>query len=155
MLNINRIKFPSQKKYSQKTSSTSTSKTKTNFLDALESNYKKKKEDIHGELNQMIDEMSYYGDLLNKDPNLEDFYTYRNHVKKVFDFLLPRISDLSKYQKRSFTESKEKYYEIVYKVDQELEDIFQNIQKEQNKNIQITDKIYEIKGLLVNFIVDN
>lgn len=155
MLNINKVKINPPKKYTKRVKSTFEDPSKTSFLDSLEQNYHKNRDNLYSEINKMIENVTAYGDRLKENPTLEDFYSYRNSIKKVFEFLLLKMTELAKYQKKSILENKENYYNIVHKIDKELEDMFQILQKEQKENIALTDKVYQIKGLLVNFVIEN
>ena len=155
MLNVNKIKLNSPKKYSEKVKSVFGHSAETSFLDSLEHSYNKNRNNLHNDLNQLMENITIHGNALKKNPHLEDFYIYRNSVKKILEFLSLNMVELTKYQKRTVTANGKQYYQIVHRVDEELQNIFQMIQKEQHENIVLLDKIYEIKGLLINFIIDN
>ena len=97
----------------------------------------------------MMEEISKQGKKLSKKMDVRDMKKYRSLVK---DFLNEVINRSHEFSRENFLDKKGRHrvYGIIKLVDQNLDELAQELMKEEKDHIAILSKIGEIRGLLLD-----
>ncbi|MCK8817092.1 YaaR family protein [Natroniella sulfidigena] len=124
----------------QKIKSTTVKKT---FLEELKQ--------VHGEetkarLDQLLDLIDQQGEKLAKHRTFKEFVKY----KKMVSSFVEEVVDKMYQVKEDYSPIQGKVYNLVNKVDQSLEELTEMIVDDQSAQLEILDKLDEMRGLLVD-----
>ena len=124
----------------QKIKSTTVKKT---FLEELKQ--------VHGEetkarLDQLLDLIDQQGEKLAKHRTFKEFVKY----KKMVSSFVEEVVDKMYQVKEDYSPAQGKVYNLVNKVDQSLEELTEMIVDDQSAQLEILDKLDEMRGLLVD-----
>ena len=106
-------------------------------------------QDLQNALTQMMEEITRQGDKLAKHRDIKDMRRYRALVK---DFLNEIVNRSHAFSRENFLDRKGRHrvYGIIRLVDQNLDELAQELVKDEQDNLAILSKIGEIRGLLLD-----
>ena len=105
--------------------------------------------DLQQVLTQMMEEIEAQGNRLAKHHDIRDMKKYRTLIK---GFLNEIVSRSHAFSRENFLDRKGRHrvYGIIRLVDQNLDDLAQELVKEEKDHLSILAKIGEIRGLLLD-----
>lgn len=100
-------------------------------------------------LNLMMEEIVMQGDKITKRMDVKDMRRYRTLIK---DFMNEIVNRSHKFSRENFLDRRGRHrvYGIVRLVDQKLDELAQELMKEEKDEIAILAKVGEIRGLLLD-----
>lgn len=100
-------------------------------------------------LNLMIEEIVMQGDKITKRMDVKDMRRYRALIK---DFMNEIVNRSHKFSRENFLDRRGRHrvYGIVRLVDEKLDELAQELMKEEKDEIAILAKVGEIRGLLLD-----
>ena len=100
-------------------------------------------------LTSMMEEITMQGDKLSKHRDIKDMKRYRSLIK---DFMNEIISRSHEFSRENFLDRRGRHrvYGIIRLVDETLDELAQELMKDEKDNIAILGKIGEIRGLLLD-----
>ena len=100
-------------------------------------------------LNLMMEEIVMQGDKITKRMDVKDMRRYRALIK---DFMNEIVNRSHKFSRESFLDRRGRHrvYGIVRLVDEKLDELAQELMKEEKDEIAILAKVGEIRGLLLD-----
>lgn len=106
-------------------------------------------EGLSERLNAMFEDITMQGNKITKHMDVKDMKRYRALVK---DFLNEIVNRSHKFSRENFLDRKGRHrvYGIVRLVDQNLDELAQELMKEEKDHISILEKVGEIRGLLLD-----
>lgn len=106
-------------------------------------------EDLQARLGSLMEEITMQGERIAKKKDIKDMRKYRSLIK---DFMNEIISRSHSFSRENFLDRRGRHrvYGIIRLVDQNLDDLAQELMKEQKDNITILQKIGDIRGLLLD-----
>ncbi len=106
-------------------------------------------QDLQNALAQMMEEITRQGDKLAKHRDIKDMRRYRALVK---DFLNEIVNRSHAFSRENFLDRKGRHrvYGIIRLVDQNLDELAQELVKDEQDHLAILSKIGEIRGLLLD-----
>ena len=106
-------------------------------------------QDLQNALTQMMEEITRQGEKLAKHRDIKDMRRYRTLVK---DFLNEIVNRSHAFSRENFLDRKGRHrvYGIIRLVDQNLDELAQELVKDEQDNLAILSKIGEIRGLLLD-----
>lgn len=104
--------------------------------------------DYEQELQYLKDEIDRAGDDLEKEPTMANFRAFRDLIAAVTKKV---TSHAYKLEKVGGTTLNPRCFEIITVIDREADNLYRLIMSEQKDRLAITNKIMELKGLVVNF----
>ena len=117
------------------------------FKFTLISNIEEK--DLAEKLKGMIQDISEQGDKIAKHMDIKDMKRYRELVKGFMNEITSRSHEFSR---ENFLDRRGRHrvYGIVREVDKNLDDLAQELMKDEKDNLAILGKIDDIRGLLLD-----
>ena len=108
--------------------------------------------ELQERLSALMEQITMEGEKLAKRKDLRDMKHYRGLVKAFMNEIISRSHSFSR---ENFLRRKERHrvYGIVRLVDQNLDDLAQELMKEEKDNLAILSKIGEIRGLLLDIFM--
>lgn len=105
--------------------------------------------DLQARLNSLMEEITMQGDKLAKKRDIRDMKKYRGLIK---DFLNEIINRSHQFSRENFLDRRGRHrvYGIIRLVDQTLDELVQELVKDEKDNLAILAKIGEIRGLLLD-----
>lgn len=118
-----------------------------NFKFMLASNIEEA--DLQVRLTGLMEEITRQGDKLSKKMDVKDMKTYRSLIKEFINEVINRSHGFSR---ENFLDRRGRHrvYGIVRLLDKNLDDLAQELVKDEKDHIAILNKIGEIKGLLLD-----
>ena len=106
-------------------------------------------EELQVRLTSLMEEITMQGDKLAKHRDIRDMKRYRGLVK---DFLNEIINRSHSFSRENFLDRRGRHrvYGIVRLVDEKLDELAQELVKDEKDNLNILSKIGEIRGLLLD-----
>jgi uncharacterized protein YaaR (DUF327 family) len=106
-------------------------------------------EDLQARLTSLMEEITMQGERISKKKDIKDMRRYRSLIK---DFMNEIISRSHSFSRENFLDRKGRHrvYGIIRLIDQNLDDLAQELVKEQKDNITILQKIGDIRGLILD-----
>lgn len=106
-------------------------------------------QDLQTALTQMMEEITRQGDKLAKHRDIKDMKRYRALIK---DFLNEVVNRSHAFSRENFLDRKGRHrvYGIIRLIDQNLDELAQELVKDEKDNLAILSKIGEIRGLLLD-----
>ena len=100
-------------------------------------------------LNLMLEEIVMQGDKIVKRMDVKDMRRYRTLIK---DFMNEIVNRSHKFSRENFLDRRGRHrvYGIVRLVDEKLDELAQELMKEEKDKIAILAKVGEIRGLLLD-----
>ena len=105
--------------------------------------------DLQARLTSLMEEITRQGDKLAKRKDIRDLKKYRGLIQ---EFMNEIISRSHTFTRENFLDRRGRHrvYGIIRLVDQTLDELAQELVKEEGDNITILNKIGEIRGLLLD-----
>ena len=125
-------------------SSPKVSVVSSNFASMLEEDMEIKKYSY--ELNELKKQIYDAGNALEKSSNIKEFQKFRDLIRALVEKV---IKDA--YRVRNLSMSK-KTYNVVSKINEELDSLYRDIIKNQKDHIAIANRVMRLKGLVLNLI---
>lgn len=106
-------------------------------------------EGLQERLSLMFDEITMQGNRIAKHTDVKDMKRYRALIK---DFMNEIVNRSHKFSRENFLDRKGRHrvYGIIRKVDETLDELAQELMKEEKDHISILAKIGDIRGLLLD-----
>ncbi len=106
-------------------------------------------QELQVRLTSLMEEITMQGDKLAKHRDIRDMKRYRGLVK---DFLNEIINRSHSFSRENFLDRRGRHrvYGIVRQVDEKLDELAQELVKDEKDNLNILSKIGEIRGLLLD-----
>ena len=106
-------------------------------------------EDLQARLTTLMEEITMQGDRISKKKDIKDMRRYRSLIK---DFMNEVVSRSHSFSRENFLDRKGRHrvYGIIRLVDETLDELAQELMKEQKDNITILQKIGDIRGLILD-----
>lgn len=138
--------------------STATSVEKTAPVQQTDGNFKFtlashiEEAELQERLSGLMEQITMEGEKLAKRKDLRDMKHYRGLVKAFMNEIISRSHS---FFQREFPDRKGRHrvYGIVRLVDQNLDDLAQELMKDEKDNLAILSKIGEIRGLLLDIFM--
>lgn len=107
--------------------------------------------DLKNKLNSMLETITSQGDKLAKHMDIGDMRKYRESIK---EFMNEIVTHSHKFSRENFLDRRGRHrvYGIVKLVDQNLDDLAQELLKDEKNHLNILGKIDEIRGLLLDML---
>lgn len=123
--------------------------TTEEFKFMLVSNIEEK--ELQVKLGSLMDQISAQGEKLAKHMDIGDMKKYRSLVK---DFLNEVVNRSHEFSRENFLDRRGRHrvYGIVRLVDKNLDDLAQELVKDEKDNLTILNKVGEIRGLLLDIV---
>lgn len=106
-------------------------------------------ENLQARLTSLMEEITMQGDRIAKKKDIKDMRKYRTLIK---DFMNEIVSRSHSFSRENFLDRKGRHrvYGIIRLVDETLDELAQELMKEQKDNITILQKIGDIRGLILD-----
>ena len=143
-IKINDVSMAQQQIESKQDSSSSSDEK---FKFTLISNIKEK--DLQVKLKDMIEQINDQGDKIAKHMDIKDMRRYRQLVKGFMNEIVSRSHEFSR---ENFLDRRGRHrvYGIVKLVDKNLDDLAEELMKEEKDHLAIVSRIDDIRGLLLD-----
>ena len=107
--------------------------------------------DLQERLSLLMEEITMQGDSLTKRLDVRDMKKYRGLIK---EFMNESVSRSHQFSRENFLDRKGRHrvYGIIKLVDQTLDELAQELVKDEKDHIAILSKIGEIRGLLLDIL---
>ncbi len=105
--------------------------------------------ELQARLNTLMEEITMQGERLAKKRDVKDMKHYRGLVKA---FLNEVVTHSHAFSRENFLDRRGRHrvYGIIRMVDENLDQLAQELMKDEKDNLAILDKIGEIRGLLLD-----
>lgn len=105
--------------------------------------------DLQARLSTLMEEITMQGDKLSKKRDIKDMRKYRALIKEFMNEIINRSHEFSR---ENFLDRRGRHrvYGIIRLVDQTLDELAQELVKDEQDNLAILSKIGEIRGLLLD-----
>lgn len=106
-------------------------------------------QELQNALSSMMEEITRQGDKLAKHRDIKDMKRYRALIK---DFLNEIVNRSHAFSRENFLDRKGRHrvYGIIRLIDENLDQLAQELVKDEQDNLAILSKIGEIRGLLLD-----
>ena len=121
--------------------------TDGNFKFMLASNIGEK--DLQSRLTLLMEEITQQGNRISKKMDVRDMRKYRSLIKSFMNEIVTRSHQ---FTRENFLDKKGRHrvYGIIRQVDAKLDELAQELVKDEKDHISILNKIGEIRGLLLD-----
>ncbi len=108
--------------------------------------------ELQTKLNTMMQEINAQGEKLSKHMDIKDMKKYRELIK---DFVNEVVTHSHKFSRENFLDKRGRHrvYGIVKLVDKNVDDLAQELLREEKNHLNILGKIDEIRGLLLDLVI--
>ena len=105
--------------------------------------------ELQARLQSLMEEITMQGDKLSKRRDVKDMKRYRGLIK---DFLNEVITHSHSFSRENFLDRKGRHrvYGIIRLIDENLDQLAQELMKDEKDNLAILNKIGEIQGLILD-----
>lgn len=123
--------------------------TDTSFKFMLVSNIEEK--DLQERLSGLMDQITEQGDKICRHMDVADMKRYRTLVK---EFMNEVVNHSHEFSRENFLDRRGRHrvYGIVRLVDMNLDELARELVKDEKDNMDILDRVGEIKGLLLDIV---
>lgn len=124
-------------------------KPEKSFAFTLESHIEEGK--LEETLLKMSEDINAQGKVLAEHMDLKDFKKYK---KMISDFMNEIVSTSHKFSRENFLDrrGRHKIYGLIRLVNKDIDDIAQEMLKNEKNNMMILEKVDEIRGLLLDIV---
>ena len=107
------------------------------------------KAELQARLNTLMEEITMQGEKLAKRRDVKDMKHYRGLIK---DFLNEVVTRSHSFSRENFLDRRGRHrvYGIIRLIDENLDQLAQELMKDEKDNLAILNKIGEIRGLLLD-----
>lgn len=108
-------------------------------------------QELQARLHTLMEEITMQGDKLAKKRDVRDMKRYRGLIK---DFMNEIVSRSHSFSRENFLDRKGRHrvYGIIRLVDENLDELAQELMKDEQDHLSILSKIGEIRGLLLDIL---
>ena len=108
--------------------------------------------ELQERLSALMGEITAQGERISKKKDIKDMRKYRSLVK---DFMNEILNRSHKFTRQNFLDKKGRHrvYGIIHLVDQNLDELAEELLKDESDNLAILAKIGEIRGLLIDLLM--
>ncbi len=105
--------------------------------------------ELQTRLNSLMEEITMQGERLYKRRDVKDMKHYRGLIK---DFLNEVVTHSHSFTRENFLDKRGRHrvYGIIRLIDENLDQLVQELMKDEKDNLSILNKIGEIRGLLLD-----
>ncbi len=105
--------------------------------------------ELQARLQTLMEEITMQGDKLYKRRDVRDMWHYRRLVK---DFMNEVVTHSHAFSRENFLDRRGRHrvYGIIRLIDENLDQLAQELMKDEADNLEILNKIGEIRGLLLD-----
>ena len=105
--------------------------------------------DLQARLSFLMEEITAQGEMLSKKRDIRDMRKYRGLIREFMNEVVNRSHEFSR---ENFLDRRGRHrvYGIIRLVDQTLDELAQELVKDEQDNLAILSKIGEIRGLLLD-----
>ena len=105
--------------------------------------------ELQARLNSLMEEITMQGEKIAKRKDIRDMRRYRGLIK---DFMNEIVSRSHSFSRENFLDRRGRHrvYGIIRLVDETLDELAQELVKDEKDNLSILNKIGEIRGLLLD-----
>ncbi len=105
--------------------------------------------ELQARLNTLMEEITMQGEKLSKRRDVKDMKHYRGLIK---DFLNEVVTHSHSFSRENFLDRRGRHrvYGIIRLIDENLDQLAQELMKDEKDNLAILSKIGEIRGLLLD-----
>ena len=105
--------------------------------------------ELQTRIQSLMEEITMQGDRLYKKRDIRDMKRYRGLIK---DFLNEVVYRSHSFSRENFLDKRGRHrvYGIIRRIDENLDELAQELVKDEQDNLAILNKIGEIKGLLLD-----
>ncbi len=108
--------------------------------------------DYHKRIQQLRDKISEQGEVIKKKSDINEFIKYRKLISELIGEAASNAYESSKSS--SFdTTGKHKVFVLIKSVNTRLDDMAQEVLKEQSDNIRLLQMVDDIRGLLIDMFL--
>jgi uncharacterized protein YaaR (DUF327 family) len=145
-ININSVQGVSQTEGVKKTENINNEDFKFMLLSKVE------EAELKGKLNTMIESITEQGNKIAKHMDISDMRKYRESIK---DFMNEIVTHSHKFSRENFLDRRGRHrvYGIVKLVDGNLDELAQELLKDEKNHLNILGKVDEIRGLLLDAMI--
>ncbi len=106
-------------------------------------------QELQAKLTTLMEEITAQGEKISKKKDIKDMKRYRGLIK---DFLNEIVNRSHSFTRENFLDRKGRHrvYGIIRLIDENLDELAQELVKDEQDNIAILNKIGEIRGLLLD-----
>ncbi|MDE6607013.1 MAG: YaaR family protein [Lachnospiraceae bacterium] len=106
-------------------------------------------QELQARLTSLMEEITMQGEKISKKKDIKDMKKYRGLIK---DFLNEIVNRSHSFSRENFLDRKGRHrvYGIIRLIDENLDELAQELVKDEQDNIAILNKIGEIRGLLLD-----
>lgn len=110
-----------------------------------------KEADLQAKISGLMNEISEQGNKISKKTDIRDMKRYRELIKSFLNEIVYRSHEFSR---ENFLDRRGRHrvYGIVKLIDENLDDLAEELLKEEKDHIQILNKVDEIRGLLMDIM---
>lgn len=108
--------------------------------------------ELYGRLQKMMTDIIEQGEKIGRHMDIKDMKRYREMIK---DFVNEVVNNSHQFSRENFLDRRGRHrvYGLVKLVDKELDDLAQELMKEEKNSIEILSRVDEIRGLLLDMVV--
>lgn len=108
--------------------------------------------DLAGRLQAMMEDIVMQGDRIKKKTDVKDMRKYRGLIK---EFLNEVVNRSHKFSRENFLDRRGRHrvYGIIRLMDEKLDELAQELMKDEKDNLAILSKVDEIRGLLLDLFI--
>jgi len=108
--------------------------------------------ELRDKLNSMIESITEQGNKIAKHMDISDMRKYRENIK---EFMNEVVTHSHKFSRENFLDRRGRHrvYGIVKLVDENLDDLAQELLKDEKSHLNILGKVDEIRGLLLDMVI--
>ena len=108
--------------------------------------------ELQAKLNSMIESITEQGNKISKHMDVRDMRKYRETIK---EFINEVVTHSHKFSRENFLDRRGRHrvYGIVKLVDQNLDELAQELIKDEKNHLSILGKVDEIRGLLLDMVI--
>ncbi|MDO4764916.1 MAG: YaaR family protein [Eubacteriales bacterium] len=108
--------------------------------------------ELYGRLQKMMTDIIEQGEKICRHMDIKDMKRYREMIK---DFVNEVVNNSHQFSRENFLDRRGRHrvYGLVKLVDKELDDLAQELMKEEKNSIEILSRVDEIRGLLLDMVV--
>lgn len=108
--------------------------------------------DLQERLKKMMKDIISQGEKISKHMDIKDMKKYRALIK---DFINEVVTNSHHFSRENFLDRRGRHrvYGLVRLVDKELDDLAQDLMKEEKKGIDILARIDQVRGLLLDMMI--
>lgn len=107
--------------------------------------------ELQEKVNSLLKDISTQGEVISRHMDIRDMKKYRGLIK---DFLNEVVYRSHKFSRENFLDRRGRHrvYGIIRRIDENLDELAQELMKDEKDHIAILERIGEIRGLLLDIL---